>query len=659
MTATAGHFLRDADARLRAAEAGTPLPGLGGIAQIAPGLQRLALALTGHLSDMSVGVHRPPSSNDRVSARITPWAQPGQSNTKAASLPATTLAVAAARAGGLLERAAAQLAEASALAGPARHAPGRVSASRNLAAAVTAVTAARDLLHTHFTAPSRLSEWAPVIASQSVARARVSRIAGYIGQAAAIGARAGQAAPGQHEAAHARRLVEQACRLLWQAQLALREAELADPVGAADHHLLEAIPAYRIPAMPPLDGGTGGVGELCDAVTAAAERVRQLTWREAATGLRPALAAEASVASLRQAAGAATVISYTCGALLESVAVQTDWPATPGLGAALGATVQAMREVNGAWMSAGKILGGLVSDSNDVAGSALAASGLALWTGRLAFGDARWTPRRKPGAPSCPAVVERSAIPEVGAAVHQAVYALGRLAHAEAARAAAMCAAGRLFGPAAGEPVTAAYRSASSMVAARAAELLASGLPPSEIAFMAGLGDEDARKLEAGPSPAARQAVLREILAAVYRRRPAVPATRGLGSTPRYSPAGTEELTRLLDAYTTIEDQSRTLMDNMDHAVLEADSWPATLAFARRVTTAGMWRAAGERSRHAVAEAQRRAIQQQLVRFGGDRPPGPRGAVSGEPGVNGQQETPAHQAAGRVAPQETGPELGI
>ena len=161
------------------------------------------------------------------------------------------------------------------------------SLAGRLAAAVTSVAVARDLLHTHFTSgPDGLraehSDWAPVIASAPVNRALLAGLADHVAAVARqvqathlssdiVGDRA--LGPAGELWRHVRR----AARHLESFGMAVQDAQWQAPVLEADIRLLKAIPLNSVPERT-APAASDPVPALCSGL-ATAERHTELARR--------------------------------------------------------------------------------------------------------------------------------------------------------------------------------------------------------------------------------------------------------------------------------------------------------------------------------------------------------------------------------------------
>ena len=337
-----------------------------------------------------------------------------------------------------------------------RDGPGAIrsdSLAGRLAAAVTSLTVARDLLHTHFTAdPDGLraerSDWAPVIASAPVNRALLAGLADHVGAAARqvqtmhlssdiVGDRA------HSPAGELWRHVRRAARDLESFSLAVQAARWQAPVPDADVGLLKAIPLNSAPERK-IPAASDAVPALCAGTAGAAQRVRHAL-RGGAERARwaPDLTAE----SMRHTAASCVVTSFNCEIILRSLARQAGRAGyrhlVPDLEDAADNTVGARH----AWLAAARSWDDLTTESQGrLSEAAVEAGNLALWTGRLAYADPQWTPARGPvhalREPDSLAA-DPAAFAGVVAAVHYSADALHRVAAASQDQVLAAAGAGR------------------------------------------------------------------------------------------------------------------------------------------------------------------------------------------------------------------------
>ena len=341
-----------------------------------------------------------------------------------------------------------------------RDGPGAIRADSlagRLAAAMTSLTVARDLLHTHFAAdPDGLraerSDWAPVIASAPVNRALLAGLADHVTAAARqvqamhlssdiVGDRA--LGPAGELWRHVRRAV----RDLESFSLAVQAARWQAPVPDADVGLLKAIPLNSAPE-PKIPAASDAVPALCTGTAGAAQRVRHAL-RGGAERARwaPGLTAE----SMRQTAASCVVTSFNCEIILRSLARQAGRAGYPDLVLDLEAAADNTVSARHAWLAAARSWDDLTTDSQgQLSRTAVEAGNLALWTGRLAYADPQWTPARgpvhalrEPGS----LAADPTAFARVVAAVHYSADTLHRVAAASRDEVLAAAGAGRLYVP--------------------------------------------------------------------------------------------------------------------------------------------------------------------------------------------------------------------
>jgi hypothetical protein len=324
------------------------------------------------------------------------------------------------------------------------------SLAGRLATAVTFLAAARDLLQTHFTAdPDGLraehSDWAPVIACAPVNRALLAGLADHTGavarQVAAMHLSSDIVGDRAHSpAGELWRHVRRAARDLNSFRLAVRAAQRQAPVPDGDVRLLKAIPLNsaperRIPAVgdavPALCAGTAGTAQrVRRALRGPAERAR---WA-------PDLTAASCV-----------VTSFNCEIILRSLARQAGPAGYRHLVRDLDEAADHAVGARHAWLAAARSWDDLTTDGQGrLSQAAVEAGTLALWTGRLAYADPRWTPARGPvHALRMPEslAANPAAFASVVAAVHYAADTLPRVAAASHDQVLAAAGAGRLYVP--------------------------------------------------------------------------------------------------------------------------------------------------------------------------------------------------------------------
>src|SRR2546421_6694736 len=270
-----------------------------------------------------------------------------------------------------------------------REGPGAIrsdSLAGRLAAALTFLTVARDLLHTHFTADpdgqrAEHSDWAPVIASAPVNRALLAGLADHLGAAARqvqtmhlssdiVGDRA--LGPAGELWRHVRR----AARDLESFGMAVQAARWQAPVPDDDVRLLRAIPLNSAPERK-APAASDAVPALCAGAAGAAQRVRHAL-RGGAERARwaPDLTAE----SMRHTAASCVVTSFNCEIILRSLARQAGRAGyrdlVPGLEEAADNTVGARH----AWLAAARSWDDLTTESQGQLSEAAVEAG-GSWVG--------------------------------------------------------------------------------------------------------------------------------------------------------------------------------------------------------------------------------------------------------------------------------------
>jgi hypothetical protein len=324
---------------------------------------------------------------------------------------------------------------------------------RRLEAASVWLTAGRDLLQTHLAvgadgARQQRSEWAAVITSPAATRALLMEIAvlarTIAPQVADLALSASASGP---DTVQARRRLNAACQSLWALNSSVQTAHRQKPASQVGRQLLHAIPVNSLPPRR-LPDGTESVAALCDGAIATAERVRQLAWGQAA---RAAWSPEVSVASLHQVAAASTLTSHNCRVVLTALTVGIAGRRWDRLRADLAEAAEAADHAQQAWRRVAGALDQIVTDGRGhLSPVAVETRDLAVWTGRLAYTEAEWTPSSGPRqqirppeslAPAPPQV------PSVVAAVHHACHTLTRLAWAQEGVIRTAAQAGRILVP--------------------------------------------------------------------------------------------------------------------------------------------------------------------------------------------------------------------
>ena len=239
----------------------------------------------------------------------------------------------------------------------------RSELARQLDAAALALTAGRDLLHTHLASDPRgarqfRSEWGLVVCSPPAERALLAELAWLAHQIAAPCADVALAGRSP-EAAGAKRGLRAACRWLQVLSGSVQAAHRAYPVSAADRDLLLAIPV-NAPLPRPILDGSEPVTALYDAVITSAERARHAAW---VTGSQPAWSPHLTADSLRHVAATSTVTSHHCQILLRSLAARTTGSGTAEPSASLLRAADAAGRARTSWLDLARALNQVDTDT--------------------------------------------------------------------------------------------------------------------------------------------------------------------------------------------------------------------------------------------------------------------------------------------------------
>ena len=197
----------------------------------------------------------------------------------------------------------------------------------------------------------------------------------------------------------AREKLTKACQWLWILNASIEAADQSDPVPVGHTDLLRGVTSSRLPDRShPLAGAA--VPDLGANATAAAERARRAAWR---SGSEAAWSPALTITSLRLTAGSAVVISHNNHTLLLSLAdTVTELTKTAERQLLLTAAAGAA-EARQSWLQVARALAGFTTDTRTHLGpAATETSDLALWTGRLAYTDPRWTPSHGTSSPVRP-----------------------------------------------------------------------------------------------------------------------------------------------------------------------------------------------------------------------------------------------------------------
>jgi hypothetical protein len=321
----------------------------------------------------------------------------------------------------------------------------------HLSAAAVALSAARDLLQTHFTSDpagrrSLRSDLSAVITSVPVGRAILAEVAGWSRQLAFLTARmslASAADPGIPRRVH-QGLADGSHGLLT-ACAAITSGECGSPDTAADIELLRAIPVNVVPRRQQPCGAESPT-ELGQGITISAGRMRSITWAaQGEAAWSPAMTAD----SWQWTATGAAVTCHISGHLLRLLGESPGHLAgDPGLASQLEAAAEGALEACSRWRSVAARWYPMTTETQGLTGPGLVdASDLVLRLGRLAFRDAEWTPASIRSAPLrdpsdlAPDVIRFA---EVLAAVHHAADALDRVGDADLGAVSAAIHAGRV-----------------------------------------------------------------------------------------------------------------------------------------------------------------------------------------------------------------------
>ena len=324
---------------------------------------------------------------------------------------------------------------------------------RDLSAAAAAMTAGRDLLHTHFMSTpdgdrEARSEWAPLIMSEAVNRALLVELTGWAKLVLARGDHLTSARMRrQSDLMPQQQSVIAASTWLAAMVSAVTRATAERPVPEQDLRQLHAIPANVLqPRRLPAPAET--VPALCQGITGSAERVR----RAATVDVPDATLSQFITAeSFSNAAACATVISHNCEILPRSLAARALELGATRLSRRLLISAQASGAARVAWLDSARSWLHIKTDADSaVAPAAIEAADLALWTGRLAYADPAWNPSLGP-AHETRLPEELAAGPvdfhTVMTAVHQASLTVTTLAAADYTQIRAAGQVGRLLVP--------------------------------------------------------------------------------------------------------------------------------------------------------------------------------------------------------------------
>ena len=352
------------------------------------------------------------------------------------------------------------------------------SLTRNLGAAASVITAARDLLHTHFhtgtdgTCRDR-SEWAPVITSASVRRALLGELAEWSRHVVSHGTRITSAPPRDGSGlTTGQRRVLAICRPLTALITAVETAHNREPVTGEDVRKLYQIPVNMLhPRSIPAQTET--VTKLQVGIVQCAERVRSA----AATAVTdPAWSPAISPESFTQTALCAAAISHHCEILQQTLAARAAQLGATRLRNDLVTSAAATARARQAWLAAARAWYHIKTDAPAGLSPATQEGGdLAQWTGRLTYADPGWTLTSAPSGDCRP---PNQLAPDPGTfartltAAHQAIRTLTTLATADYTQIQSAARNGRLLVPAVQVPGSSGSASAYTRATGRSSSIL-------------------------------------------------------------------------------------------------------------------------------------------------------------------------------------------
>ncbi len=235
-----------------------------------------------------------------------------------------------------------------------------------LEAASASLTAARDLLRTHFGTDAdgqwvERSDWAAVITSEPVTRAVLGEVASWSRQLAFLTARFFLASAGDAavpEPMHSG--LAGACHWMLTASAALAAGQRGDPATAADMALLQAVPVNvapprRVPVV------AEAVAELAEGVDVSAARLRAIAWTMTdQAAWSPAMTAD----SWQWTATGAAVICHVSELMLGSLAEHPGLEAgLPGVGPQLHAAAESAAQACVSWRKAAAVWTDMVTET--------------------------------------------------------------------------------------------------------------------------------------------------------------------------------------------------------------------------------------------------------------------------------------------------------
>ncbi len=267
------------------------------------------------------------------------------------------------------------------------------SAAQNVAAAARALTAGRDLLHSHLATDADgawrpRSPWAAALATPAVTHAilteagSLARAAGDLGQRSESSAGVG-AATSEDERRRS------GYYWLIQADASISAAHRHEPALRDHQELLAQIPVNMMPDRP---GRRlrASVPDLCAAIVASAERVRHAAWQTA--DLDPH-SPGICVTSWRRIAAVSTAASHHCHLICQTLADRMEeLERQPDVIAGVRQAAAEAGWARAEWLDAARETREITTDTRGYVSLAAAeAAELAEWTGRLAYADTGWT----------------------------------------------------------------------------------------------------------------------------------------------------------------------------------------------------------------------------------------------------------------------------
>jgi hypothetical protein len=323
-----------------------------------------------------------------------------------------------------------------------------------LGSSARSLTAARDLLHTHFTptpngGTAHRSHWAPVIESPAVARALAAEVADYARRLEPLADGWARATADWPDFAHEAQAFAVTYHGLRATRDAMSDTLTREPATAGDRALLHAVPV-NAPVPPATPQAAQATESVCRSIVITAERARQATWAS-----RHPWSADNSEISLRRTAEAAAIASHNCEIALEMLADRARQLGKGTVAASLARAQEAAFTARSRWVDVAQRWNGQVvtitAATSEPTGPSAAVSELAVWTGRLVFADPAWTPGQGlRGVLRAPKELADSedAIAKAVAALHHSADALHRIAESELVQTRAIGETGQMYVPA-------------------------------------------------------------------------------------------------------------------------------------------------------------------------------------------------------------------